>query len=145
MSKLSMSQALSSTQPLFNTLPPHPLLHNDNVWGWLIPLVDGMNHLPLDLAEVRAGRDPDECHVVLTSDIFQQSGVDLGVEKVSRFHFTLHHGLGENGSFLADNSLNGTWVNQVRIGKRNKIILDHCSVIAVLCQEMEMFCYLDMS
>jgi len=81
--------------------------------------------------------------VVLTSITFLQEGLDLGVEKVSRVHFTLHHGLGEDSTYLTDNSLNGTWVNKLRIGKRNKTILDHCSIISVLCQEMEMFCYLD--
>ena len=31
----------------------------------------------------------------------------------------------------------------MRIGKRKKIILEHCSIISILIQEMEMFCYLD--
>jgi pSer/pThr/pTyr-binding forkhead associated (FHA) protein len=69
--------------------------------------------------------------------IFQQKDLDLTVDKISRVYFILHRDLGD------DRSLNGTWVNMLRVGKGNKITLEHCSIISILCQEPELFCFLD--
>ena len=43
---------MPSTQPLLHTQPsPRP---EDDIWGWLIPLADGLTHLTLTQAEVCA-------------------------------------------------------------------------------------------
>ena len=43
---------MPSTQPLLHTQPsPRP---EDDIWGWLIPLADGLTRLTLTQAEVRA-------------------------------------------------------------------------------------------
>ena len=43
---------MPSTQPLLPTPPsPRP---EDDIWGWLIPLADGLTHLTLTQAEVYA-------------------------------------------------------------------------------------------
>ena len=101
-----MSVSLTSTQPFLPTPPsPRP---QDDIWGWLIPLADSLTHLPLTQDEIRAGRDPDECQVVLTTPVFHNMGMGLSIEKVSRVHFILNRGLGGNGPSLTDLSMNGT-------------------------------------
>ena len=70
---------MPSTQPLLHTQPsPRP---EDDIWGWLIPLADGLTHLTLTQAEVRAGRDHNECTVVFTNAAFHHTGIGLSIEQ----------------------------------------------------------------
>jgi len=136
-----MSVFLPSTQPFLPTQPsPRP---EDDIWGWLIPLADGLTHLALNQAEVRAGRDHDECQVVFTKSAFQHKGMGLSIEKTSRVHCIFSRGSRGNGPSLTDTSMNGTWIDKMRIGKGNKAPLSHGNIISVLSQEMEVFYYLD--
>ena len=44
---------------------------------------------------------------------------------------------------MTDTSMNGTWIDKMRVGKGNKAPLSHGNIISVLDQAMEVFCYLD--
>jgi len=73
---------------------------------------------------------------------------DFGGEdfiRISRNHFTISKSAGEVRAVLTDLSMNGTWVDGVKVGKERKIILSHCSVIALLGEEWTCFQYLDRS
>ena len=130
----TMSQPLSSTQPLKSTpSPPPPCPSPNKVWGWLVPLAKGLEYIQLDQVKLKAGRDPDQCNILLTSLTFQQKEeVDLRLEKISRVHFCIDKELGADNALLTDTSLNGTWVNNVKLGEEKKMTLEHCSIIAVL-------------
>ena len=61
----------------------------------------------------------------------------------SRVHFIFNRGHGGSGPSLTDTSMNGTWIDKMRVGKGNKAPLSHGNIISVLDQGMEVFCYLD--
>ena len=65
------------------------------------------------------------------------------MEKVSRIHLVLYREQYDDKSGVNDLSMNGTFVNKVKVGKGEKMILEHCSVISVLSNEIELFRYLD--
>ena len=44
---------------------------------------------------------------------------------------------------MTDTSMNGTWIDKMRVGKGYKAPLSHDNIISVLDQGMEVFCYLD--
>ena len=58
-------------------------------------------------------------------------------------HFIFNRGQGGSGQSLTDTSMNGTWIDKMRVGKGNKAPLSHGNIISVLDQGMEVFCYLD--
>ena len=58
-------------------------------------------------------------------------------------HFIFNRGDGGSDQSLIDTSMNGTWIDQMRVGKGNKAPLSHGNIISVLDQGMEVFCYLD--
>ena len=58
-------------------------------------------------------------------------------------HFIFNRGQGGSGQSLTDTSMNGTWIDKMRVGKGNKAPLSHDNIISVLDQGMEVFCYLD--
>jgi len=140
-----MSVELPDTQPFLDLdLPTQPSPRpKDDIWGWLIPLADGMTHLTLTQAEVRVGRDHHECTVVFTNAAFHHAGIGLSIEQTSRVHFIINRGQGGSGPSVTDTSMNGTWIDKMRVGKGNKAPLSHCNIISVLDQGIEMFCYLD--
>ena len=117
-----------STQPCsVDPLVAEKVLNEDTVWGWLIPLADGLKSVPLKNQAMCAGRDSDVCSVVFKSINFDGKGCDVGVEKVSRVHFQLTFYLMHEKTTLEDLSMNGTWVNGIRIGKKNMTVMEHCS------------------
>ena len=61
----------------------------------------------------------------------------------SRVHFIFNRGHGGSGQSLTETSMNGTWIDKMRVGKGNKAPLSHGNIISVLDQGMEVFCYLD--
>jgi len=93
--------------------------------------------------EIRAGRDHDQCRVVLTETTFPNGDSNLSIEKVSRVHFILNKGHGASGPFLTDMSMNGTWIDSIRVGKDQSASLSHGNVISVLSTEMKVFQFLD--
>ena len=58
-------------------------------------------------------------------------------------HLIFNRGHGGSGPTLTDTSMNGTWIDKMRVGKGNKAPLSHGNIISVLDQGMEVFCYLD--
>ena len=58
-------------------------------------------------------------------------------------HFIFNRGHEGSGPSLTDTSMNGTWIDKMRVGKGNKAPLSHGNIISVLDQGMEVFCNLD--
>ena len=46
---------------------------------------------------------------------------------IFRRHFIVGNKMGEKSALLTDLSMNGTWVNGVKVGKDRQMILSHCS------------------
>ena len=74
---------------------------------------------------------------------YSYTGIGLSIEMTSRVHFIFNRGQGGSGQSLTDTSMNGTWIDKMRVGKGNKAPLSHGNIISVLDQGMEVFCYLD--
>ena len=138
-----MSHHLPGTQPIppSQSASPTNCAVSNQVWGWLVPLAEGLDYVQLDKDCVKVGRDPDQCHLVLTHQTFQS--LEHSVEKVSRIHLVLYREQSDDNSGVNDLSMNGTFVNKVKVGKGDKMILEHCNVISVLSNEIELFRYLD--
>ena len=133
-----------STQPCSEDPLVVEKVHNeDRVWGWLIPLADGLKSVALKNQAICAGRDSDVCSVVFESITFDGKGCDIGVEKVSRIHFQINFDPIQEKTTLEDLSMNGTWVNGIRVGKKNMIVMEHCSAISILSKTVLVFSYLD--
>ena len=59
--------------------------------------------------------------------IYSYTGIILSIEMTSCVHFIFNRGQGGSGQSLTDTSMNGTWIDKMRVGKGNK----------------EVFCYQD--
>ena len=86
------------------------------------------------------GRDPSTCSLFITEELYNQ--IEKTVEKqnhswISRRHFIVSKKMGEKSAVLTDLSMNGTWVNGVKVGKDRQMILSHCSVISISILDME--------
>ena len=142
-----MSGSGSNTQPMYLDHPPKPEVGDkkNEVWGWLIPQSEGLVSVLLKNPTVCAGRDGEACAIVFKSEIFYGMGDDIVVDKVSRVHFQLAYDPTEEKTVLEDLSMNGTWVNGARVGRKNTMVLDHGSTISILSPNLLVFCYLDSS
>ena len=142
-----MSSSGSNTQPMYLDHPPKPEVGDkkNEVWGWLIPQSEGLVSVLLKNPTVCAGRDGEACAIVFKSEIFHGKGDDIEVDKVSRVHFQLAYDPTEEKTVLEDLSMNGTWVNGARVGRKNTMVLDHGSTISILSPNLSVFCYLDSS
>ena len=119
----------------------------DENWGWLVTNSSPVQIYCLDSrSEVVVGRHAESCSLVIDEDLFDVMSHDFGGEdfvRISRNHFTISKADGEVRAVLTDLSLNGTWVDGVKVGKGRTILLSHCSVIALLGEEWTCFQYLD--
>ena len=136
-----------STQPMYVENPSMTEVGDvkDEVWGWLIPQAEGLTSVLLKNLAVCAGRDGDSCAIVFKSETFDGKGEDIVVDKVSRVHFRLSYDPTEEKAVLEDLSMNGTWVNGARVGRKNTMVLEHGSTISILSPILSVFSYLDSS
>jgi len=111
------------------------------VWGWLVPLP--YSHLDPNLvslkeSKVTVGREAD---VVIDESLFEGNDENRKWLKVSRVHFEVRreHGRAE----LLDKSSNGTFINEVRVGKEKPSRLAHLDEIGVLECDFALYYYID--
>ena len=116
----------------------------DDSWGWLVATtLRGDKIFCLD-SSVTVGRHQDSCNVFVDEDMFHSMDHDFGGEsyvryvwlvnflylfsmehrsdsiiilRISRNHFTIEKRTGEERAVLTDCSMNGTWVDGVKVGR----------------------------
>jgi len=121
---------------------------NHEAWGWLIYQSRPLRIYFLGSDEFVVGRDPDFCDLILEQKVLATIDERFKEEefvRLSRTHFTIEKAQGDERAVLTDLSLNGTWVDGVKVGKDRKLILKHCSEISILDKYMMCFRYLDRS
>ena len=118
----------------------------EDSWGWFVTNSSPVQVYNLDIRDLVVGRHAESCRLVVDEEMFDAMNHDFGGEdfvRISRRHLTISKSEGEVRAVLTDLSLNGTWVDGVKVGKGRQIILNHCSVVALLGQEWTCFQYLD--
>ena len=118
---------------------------SSDTWGWLVTTTEPLRMFELS-SPFTVGRDPSICSLFIDEDLYKPVEKTVENEKyswLSRRHFTIRKKTGERSAVLFDLSMNGTWVNGVKVGKDRQIILSHCSVISILDVSAECFRYID--
>ena len=119
------------------------------VWGWLVQELDFTKlktavH-PLSEEEHIVGRD-SKVSIVLGEELCRGLAEEISQDdphQLSRHHFTVRKAVGDEVAVLTDLSLNGTWVNGVKVGQDRQMILLHCTTISLLGPTYKVFQYLD--
>ena len=115
-----------------------------DTWGWLVTTAEPVRMFSLHSA-FTVGRNPSTCDLFIDDNMFDELShfEDEDYVRISRRHFMIEKRDGEESAVLTDLSMNGTFVDGVRVGKDRQIILEHCCVISILGQDGEVFRYLD--
>ena len=115
-------------------------------WGWLVTMKEPVQVFSLG-SPFTVGRNPSTCDLFINwelfNDNFGEEFEDEDYVRISRRHFIIDKEVGEDSAVLTDLSMNGTFVDGVRLGKDRKFILRHCSVISILGSGGDCFRYLD--
>ena len=116
-------------------------VEKDGVWGWLVPLP--YSHLDPSLVMLKKGRVTvgREADVVIDERLFEGNNENRNWLKVSRVHFEVRREHGR--SALLDKSSNGTFINEVRVGKEKSSRLAHLDEIGVLECDFALYYYID--
>ena len=120
-------------------------MSSNESWGWLVTTTDPVRMLEL-CSPFSVGRDPSTCSLVIDEELSKQIEKAFENENrlwISRRHFIIEKKIGDKSAVLTDLSMNGTWVDKVRVGKDRQMILSHCSVISILDMGGECFRYID--
>lgn len=137
---VQLSQTDSGLSSLTRTLPVP-----GNVWGWLVPAHPSCPQMavkPLSLVNgevFSAGRESN-CSLVFQDWMFR-GDTTYRVDQMSRLHFEIFRQ--DEKTFIVNKSGNGTFVQGMKIVKNVPKILKHGDAIAVLCQDIELFWYLE--
>ena len=124
----------------------NPLLSQDDRSGWLVISSSPTQLCCIDTPELIVGRFFQTCDLEITEKMFESIDHNLPKEdyvKISRQHFKIIKKRGDSAAVLEDLSMNGTWVDGVPVGRGNRIILKHCSIISILDPDVDCFRYLD--
>jgi len=149
---MSSPLELMDTQPLDEALQSNssPPVDTDTQWGWLItltppvlsstrPATDTPVLVPVKGETMKVGRDPS-CNLTLEETLFTGStDEDLQLGKVSRVQFELKR-VGSSVA-LVDQSMNGTYVNGLKVGKGKQHSLDQGDIVAILQVDFEVFVF----
>ena len=120
-------------------------MSSNESWGWLVTTTDPVRLFELS-SPFSVGRDPSTCSLFIDEELCKQIEKTFENENrlwISRRHFKIEKKIGEQSAVLTDLSMNGTWVDKVRVGKDRQMILSHCSVISILDMDGECFRYID--
>lgn len=115
--------------------------HEEPYWGKLIQITDqGQSMRVLTAKCYRIGRAPT-CELPVTEH-------DVGTElctKISKIHCRLYRDTFDDQHlvFLEDLSLNGTYVNNKKVGKNERILLHHTAEISLAAPSFKMYLYID--
>ena len=130
------------TQPLEGS-SQESLGREEGPWGWLVTLAA---HLPPALTPLQGDRVGvgREAEVVVDHRLFdKEERENRGFLKVSRKQFEVF--IERDRAALVDKSFNGTFVNEVRVGKDKSARLTHGDTIGVLEAEFGLYCFLQES
>eukprot|EP00092_Neocalanus_flemingeri_P039015 GFUD01042471.1.p1 GENE.GFUD01042471.1~~GFUD01042471.1.p1 ORF type:complete len:687 (-),score=183.83 GFUD01042471.1:48-2108(-) len=114
------------------------------VWGWLVP--GKPTSPPIRTRELvgeerfTVGRE-QYCKLVFEEFMFPGSEENLQCNKTSRVQFEVF--IENSRPYIQDKSMNGTFVNGVKLNRDDSKRLNHGDVISILQVDLEMFCYLD--
>ena len=121
----------------------------ESVWGWLVQELDftDLNTEVHPLSEEKhiVGRDSKASIVLgeaLCRGLVEEASQD-DPNQFSRHHFLVKKAVGDEVAVLTDLSLNGTWVNGVKVGQDRQMILLHCTTISLVGPSCKVFQYLD--
>ena len=138
--------AEADTQPLEEKLcsqeEEEDLVEKNGVWGWLVPF-NSSSHFNPNLVSLREGKVTvgREADVVIDERLFEGNGANRSWLKMSRVHFEVKREHGR--AALMDKSSNGTFINEVRVGKEKWSRLAHLDEIGVLEFDFALFYYID--
>ncbi|XP_058058238.1 ovarian-specific serine/threonine-protein kinase Lok isoform X2 [Anopheles bellator] len=91
--------------------------------------------------EFKVGRDAERCHLILKEEHMPASKLS----RVSNVHFIITKGPDISSPvYITDNSRNGTFINNARIGKHRQQILKHDDVISICFSNLRAFVYHDL-
>ena len=133
------TQPMEENLPVMSCSPPN----EDGAWGWLVSI---SKHkltqvlTPVKGEVIKVGRD-NSCDLMMTETVFTGStDEDLQLGKVSRVQFQLH----KEGAnvVLEDKSMNGTFVNGMKVGKDKRHCLDQEDIISILHVDFEVFLFI---
>ena len=117
----------------------------NNVWGWLVPANHSqpqMSVRPLSLVSGKvfcAGRE-STCSLVFQDWMFQ-GFPGYFVDQTTRLHFEIFRK--DQETFIVNKSCNMTFAQGVNLVKDKPRILKHGDSIAILCNDIELFWYLE--
>ena len=120
-------------------------MSSGDTWGWMVTTTDPTMMFELS-SPFTVGRDPSTCSLVINEELYKQIDKTFQNQNyswISRRHFIVNKKTGEKRAVLTDLSMNGTWVNGVKVGMDRQMILGHCSVISILDTDSECFRYID--
>ena len=146
-STMSSPDSQVNTQPLEDnlaTLTCNPSIE-DGPWGWLLSISKHQLSpvlTPVKGEIMKVGRGPSCCDLVLNEIVFTGStDEDLQLGKVSRVQFQLQRS--GNNVVIEDNSMNGTYVNGLKLGKGGQHSLDQEDTISILQMDFEVFLFIN--
>ena len=144
---MSSPDSQVNTQPLEDnlaTLTCSPSIE-DGPWGWLLSISKHQLSpvlTPVKGEIMKVGRGPSCCDLVLNEIVFMGStDEDLQLGKVSRVQFQLQRS--GNNVVIEDNSMNGTYVNGLKLGKGGQHSLDQEDTISILQMDFEVFLFIN--
>ncbi|XP_019880788.1 ovarian-specific serine/threonine-protein kinase Lok [Aethina tumida] len=118
-----MSDYLTPTPPQSQHITPPEEIQTP--WGRLIARRKELDSVDLITDSISLGRDA-ECDIVLYRETFPQNLL----QSVSKLHFAISKD-GDGPVYITDFSKNGTFVNQTKVGKNRKFILQNNDNISV--------------
>ena len=128
-----------------------PPIDTDMPWGWLVPLTPPVLSsarpatvspvlVPVKGETMKVGRDHDSSDLTVDDSLFTGSNDKyLQCSQVSRVHFELKR-VGSSVA-LIDQSMNGTYVNGIKVGKGKQQSLDQGDVVAILQRDFDVFVF----
>ena len=128
-----------------------PPIDTDMPWGWLVPLTPPVLSsarpatvspvlVPVKGETMKVGRDHDSSDLTVDDSLFTGSNDKyLQCSQVSRVHYELKR-VGSSVA-LIDQSMNGTYVNGIKVGKGKQQRLDQGDVVAILQRDFDVFVF----
>jgi serine/threonine-protein kinase Chk2 len=131
---------MADTQPMEEALASQGEGPPGEPWGWLVTVRRHLAPVLTPLAEDKVGVGREGQQFLIDPKLFEDSSEEIVFGRVSRAHFEVFrdHGFAS----LVDKSTNGTFVNELRVGKDQRCRLGHGDTIGLLQPDFAVYSFL---